>query len=245
MRYSLITGFVLLILALPTSALSQKVTIAPNEPTVGNCFPFGDGNMQEWPPVMGFIYKNVPAFQLNTGDILAFDMGAMNSTDVQLKIELARTTVNGGIDPALPYTTVVTNTQTPLNPNGDNIIGNFEMQFTAEAPFSFPGGGLIIRFSEPSVSYQQAVLCEEVLVRATSADTSGFFVLRFFSDPDGLPPYMFGGTEESIGGFRVMEPLVPVANVPAFSHLGILITVISMCFAGIYFYRKKLVKKIF
>ena len=115
------------------------------------------------------------------------------------------------------------------------------MQFTAEAPFSFPGGGLIIRFSDPSIAYQQNQSCEEVLVRATAADTSGNFVLRFFSDADGLPPYMFGGTDESIGGFRVMEPVAPITNVPTLSMLGTIFTIIIMGLAGYFFYRKKIV----
>jgi hypothetical protein len=153
---------------------------------------------------MGFIYQNVPAFELKEGDILAFDLGAVNSADVQLDIELASTTVNGGDAPVLPFVQVVSNTQTPFNPNGDAVQGDFEMMFIAEAPFSFPGGGLIIRFSNPSAAYQLNTNCDQVLVHGNSADTSGFFVKRFWSDPDGQPPYDFEDLED-IGAFAVFS----------------------------------------
>jgi hypothetical protein len=61
----------------------------------------------------GFIYKNLPAFQLKPGDQLAFDETAggyplyFNSA---IDIEMAATTENGGEVgdvPATPYTLVV------------------------------------------------------------------------------------------------------------------------------------------
>ena len=67
---------------------------------------------------MGFVYQNVPAFNLKTGDTIAFDLGAQNNVDIQLQISMAATTVNGGDIPG-PYTTVVNNTQVPLNPRGN------------------------------------------------------------------------------------------------------------------------------
>ncbi len=204
----LVTGFVLLFFAFPRASSAQIITIFPDTPVTDNCFPFGSGEIGlpdfTWPPFMGFIYQNVPAFELNVGDILAFDLGAVNSADVQLDIELAATTVNGGDEPVLPFVQVVSNTQTPFNPNGDTVVGDFEMMFIAEAPFSFPGGGLIIRFSNPSAAYQLNTGCDQVLVHGNSADTSGFFVKRFWSDPDGEPPYDFED-EEDIGAFTIFS----------------------------------------
>jgi hypothetical protein len=188
------------------------VTIAPQTHTIGNCYPFGGGTdtdpTSSWEPYMGFVYKNVPAFQLKTGDSLAFDLGAMNDVNIQLEIALAATSVNGGDVPAQPFTTVVTNTQTPANPRGDTTVGNFELSFTAQAPFSFPGGGLIIRFVNPSPSFAPDMNCDAVLVRTTSSDPSNNFVERFFRDADGTAPYD-DGDFASIGGFRVTLADVP------------------------------------
>jgi len=46
-----------------------------------------------------------------------------------------------------PIERSVQDAQVPVNPGGNTVMGDYELQFTAEAPFSFPGGGLIIRFS--------------------------------------------------------------------------------------------------
>lgn len=220
-----VLSIIVLSLAFVNEASSQQtLTIEPAEPTVGNCYPFGGGFSEpddRWPPFMGFIYQNVPAFRLNPGDTLAFDLGQVNSADVMLQIDMAATTTNGGIDPVLPFTTVVTNGQTPLNPNGDTIIGNFEMMFTVGSPFSFPGGGLIIRFSNPSAQYvlNAGDACDQVLVNADTSDSSENFVLRFFEDDDGLPPYDDDG-DGDIGGFRIMNN-DPIRNIPTLSEWGL------------------------
>jgi hypothetical protein len=191
------------------------VTIAPASPTTANCFPFASGI--NWAPFMGFVYQNVPAFQVKTGDAIAFDLSGTNpEADVQLDIEMAATTTNGG-DVSQSFTKVVTNTQTPANPRGDLITGNFELRFIAQAPFSFPGGGLIIRFSNPSASYVMDGNCEADLVGTSGADSSGYFVKRFYKDPDGVPPYANEDADPGdIGGFQLtladVPPSTPVAK---------------------------------
>jgi hypothetical protein len=194
------------------------VTVFPNNPTVGICFPFGIGNPaspSRWTPFANFTYQNVPSFELRTGDTLAFDLGAVNDADIELDIALARTVTNGSIVEGEPYTTVVTNDQTPANPRGDTTVGNFELRFTAEAPFSFPGGGLIIRFSDPSTSYEADNTCTQVLVKGSSSDTSGFFVRVGLRDADGVAPWPDGNTT-NIGAFRVVttDPTPPVPPEP-------------------------------
>ncbi len=221
----------LIIFIAPAVTKAQTVTtVTPATPGVGNCFPFGNSSSEgeAWGPFMGFIYQNVPAFSIQPGDILAFDLGDMNTVDVQLDIELAATTSNGGESPDLPFTKVVSNTQIPLNPNGNDIIGDFEMQFTVDAAFDFPGGGLIIRFSNTAGPYDLYVDCAQVLVNASAADPSGFFITRYFGDPDGIPPYNFSDGE-SIGGFRVIAsdtpppPPPPVfVGVPTLSEWGMM-----------------------
>jgi hypothetical protein len=161
-----------------------------------------------WTPYMGFVYKNVPAFQLKVGDSLAFDLGHMNNANIQLEIALSPTTSNGGDTPSGVFQTVVQNTQTPTNPRGDTTVGNFELSFTAQAPFNFPGGGLIIRFANPSPSYAADSSCTSVLVRTTSSDPSNNFVERFWGDTDGAAPWE-NPDPASIGGFRVTLADVP------------------------------------
>jgi len=201
---------------------ATTVNVTPDMPaTAGdNCFPFGLGGNDTgefWTPYMGFVYKDVPAFQLKTGDKLAFDLVAMNDVDVQVKIEFAPTTGNGGDTPSLPFTTVVTNTQTPTNPRGDTTLENYELGFTAEAPFNFSGGGLIIRFSDPSAGYLTdtgAGHCDGVLGGADSADPSGFFVERYYGDADGVTPYE-NFDVGSLAGFRLTLADVPQPAPPA------------------------------
>jgi hypothetical protein len=179
---------------------STTVNVNPADPPgESNEFPFGKGD--SWPQ-LGFVYKNIPAFNLKAGDTIAFDLGALNNVDIQLQISMAATTVNGGDIPGA-YTTVVNNTQVPVNPRGNTVMGDYELQFTAEAPFSFPGGGLIIRFSNPGGAYATDIQADPTLLNvATGTDSSGFFVERFFHDADGLPPYT-DSDAISIGGFRL------------------------------------------
>jgi uncharacterized repeat protein (TIGR01451 family) len=193
--------------------------IKPAEPSVSSCLAFGAGpggigggspGFDGTSPYMGFIYQNVPPFELEIGNTLAFDLGLENDFDVEIDIAMAATTVNGGEIEAETFKTVVTNTQTPKNPRGDDVIGNFELQFVAEEAFSFPGGGLIIRFSNGSEAYRQDLTCNEsqVGVVATTTDSSGNFVRAFWSDDDGVSPWepdlgAVSLTREIIGGFQI------------------------------------------
>jgi hypothetical protein len=204
-------------LVLPAAASADEtrvVTVAPASPQFANCGPFGIGgpSMSTWVPYEVFIYKNVPAFDLKVDDILAFDTYKVNDQDVQIDIELAPTTVNGGDIPVEPFTKVVTNTQTPLNPRGNTVTNDFEMQFRAQAPFSFPGGGLIIRFSNPSSTYATDTTCTFDMPFTDSSDPSGFFVHRAYRDADGLPPWNVSDVS-GIGGFQVTS-FIPVVKPP-------------------------------
>lgn len=193
---------------------STTVTVAPNTPNANNDFPFGSGLI--WPPFMGFVYKNVPAFQLKASDALAFDLSLMNDNDDQLDIALAPTTVNGGDVPAASFTTVVTNTQTPANPKGNTISGDYELGYTAQAPFSFPGGGLIIRFSNPGPALAADTTSNSPLQNGgDSSDSSGFFVNRFTADPDGVYPWTGGSFTYDIGAFRLTLADPPIRQPPA------------------------------
>ena len=193
------------------------VTVEPDVPDVGNCAPFGirpsgnPGITGPWGPFGGFIYQNVPAFNLQVGGTLAFDLGAPNDVDIGLDIHMAPTTVNGGTSETGNFTKIVSNTAAPSNPRGDSITGNYELEFMAENPFIFPGGGLIIRFSNPSATYKTDITCTQVLVHGDPSDTSGFFVERFFPDANGFSPWDVE-FPDTIGAFRVSTVAQPMPN---------------------------------
>ena len=207
--------------------IMQKVeTIAPDTPAVGNCFPFGigaagnPGITAPWGPFGGFVYQNLPAFDLAVGDAIAFDLGLQNDVDIGLDIDLAATPVDGGDVPAGAFTRIVSNTQTAVNPRGDAIVGNYELEFSAENAFSFGGGGLIIRFSNPSATFAADTTCDQVLVSGDATDTSGYFVKRLLRDSDGDSPWSESLTDR-IGAFRVGSgPLTTAATVEVYTGLA-------------------------
>jgi hypothetical protein len=195
-------------------ANAGTVTIQGNSPTVGNCYPFGGtDNSPGWVPFAGFVYKNVPKFNLQPGDTLAFDLAVQNDVNIQLQIDMVATTTNGGDTPAGSFITLVPNAQLPQNPMGNTILGDFELGFKVTQGFNFPGGGLIIRFSNPGGAYAADTTCGQVMNRADASDSSGFFVERFYYDTDGVPPFSNVETG-SIGAFRVIftDPPVPTLD---------------------------------
>jgi hypothetical protein len=223
--------------------LAQPViTIAPDSPEISNCFPFGGyasgGNI--WVPYHLFFYQNIPAFNLQVGDVVAFDLGAPNDADIQLQIDMA--THDGApwssTAESSPFTTIVTNTQTPANPRGNDILGDFELQFTAEAPYSFPGGNLIIRFSNPSASYQTDSTCTQVLHVGTSTDTSGYFIARVYRDSDGVAPWDGDSDLVDIGAFQVgAGQQQQLTGIPTVSLFGIMLLAALIAGGGLIFLR--------
>jgi hypothetical protein len=214
-----------LVLGLPgfASAASPKtITIAADAPSVENCWPFDqvvnpDDATDHWTPYFGFVYKNIPAFALKSGDTLAFDLGARNvDHDIQVDIAMAPATNGTDVNTA-PFTRVVQNTQTPSNPRGNEVAGDYELGFTAQDAFTFAGGGLIIRISNPGPSFIGDPTCDDSLVGAnTGADPSGFFVSRVFTDPDGVSPWA-DGDSGPISQFRLT--LQPTSNSFSFGEL--------------------------
>jgi hypothetical protein len=206
----------------PRASAETTITVAPVTPQFNNCWPFGlGGGGMSWGPHMAFIYRSIPAFELKPGDRIAFDThgvntaGGVNPVSIQLEIALARTTVNGGTQNAQTFETVVTNGQTAAAPSGDTIAGNFDLAYSAEIPFSFPGGGLIIRFSNPAPGYAADSFCNGNLVGAGAGDPSGFFVQRAFTDADGNFPWT-GASNSDIGAVQltILDPLPPDTEPP-------------------------------
>ena len=173
----------------PTASADTTVTINPTTPS-GNNQPFGaTTGLCTWLPYAAFVYKNVPAFELKSGDTVAFDMRIPNDVDIHTDIALAPTTTNGGDTNAAAFQKIVSTAQTPSNPRGNLTIGDFELKFKAEAPFSFAGGGLIIRFSNPSGTFTTDGMCDGVVVTGDATDASGYFVERSITDADGVAPW--------------------------------------------------------
>jgi hypothetical protein len=213
----LIAAVVCSVLALPASgfaATSKTITVGADTPETGNCWPFGESfdlmdPTDHWTPYFGFVYQNVPAFHLKTGDALGFDLGSTNDHDFQADIALAPAK-NGTDVNSAAFTNVVTNNQTPRNPRGDDTEGDYEMGFVSEGDFNFAGGGLIIRFSNPGPSFAGDGTCDGELVGAAdSTDASGSFVSRVFTDADGVSPWD-EGDEGPIAQFRLI--LSPTSN---------------------------------
>ena len=167
-----------------------------------NCIPFGMPYTSSTDH-MGFIYANLPAFDLYAGDTLAFDLGAQNDVDITMDIAVAATSSNGGIEPdANGFTTIATGV-TASTPRGNTVQGDYELGFLLDADFSFAGGGLIIRFQASANSaFANDNSCTQVLMYANSSDSSGYFVRRFYLDPDGLYPWS-GSDTSVIGGFEI------------------------------------------
>jgi Ca2+-binding RTX toxin-like protein len=209
---ALLTASLALLVLGAAPAGAATISIVPQTPSSGtNTFPFGHGTT--WNPFAAFIYRNIPAFELKPGDTVAFDMRAENGTNIEMDYDFAPTTFNGSDVAAAPFTRVILNTQTPANPKGDSIEGNFELQYKATTPFSFPGGGLIIRLSNPSPAFAADTTTTQNLRGADASDSSGFFLKRSTSDPDGQAPWANSAGGNEIAAFRLTTADEPPAGV--------------------------------
>jgi hypothetical protein len=177
--------------AIGSAEAATTVSVTPASPTMtAYGSPFGES--ESWDPYMAFVYKNVPAFSLKPGDTIAFDLSHQNDVDIQLQIAMAGTTTNGGDVNAAPFTEIVPSSQVPLNPKGNTTFGDYELTFAAQAPFSFPGGGLLIRFGNPSGAFAadpNAPGSGVLENNALPTDPSGYFVRRDVRDGDGSAPW--------------------------------------------------------
>jgi PKD domain len=204
------------LLALPTAASAATITIQGT--TVqgpANCYPFGGGT--GFSPFAGFIYQNIPAFTLGAGDKVAFDLGAVNTSTIVLDIAMAHTVSNGSQQQdASGFTTIIT-AGSPTG-MGDTVLGNYDLVFTAQSPFAFPGGGLIIRFKAAG-AYASVGTCNQVLGYSSAGDSSGLFVARFYSDADGVFPFPNNDTS-SIGIVRITTSVHAMTNGPYTGSTG-------------------------
>ena len=187
-----------------SAANAAVLTVEPEQPKLqSSCLAFGAGGFEAVLPFMGLMYLNLPLINLGPGDTLAFDLSAMNDADVEIDIDIA------DFDPvaleAGRFTKIVSNTQTPVNPRGDDIFGNYELQFLVEDSFSSTGSSIMLRFSNPSADYALDTTCTQVGVTAApTSDTSVLFAAAFFGDADGLSPWENINFDDSLtNGFQI------------------------------------------
>jgi hypothetical protein len=216
---------------------STSLAIVPTSSTfVGNCIPFG-ANDSQW-GFRGFIYKNIPAFSLPVGGKIRFDLGRQNDVDIRRNIFFGTanknpsgTCCNEDIEvDANGWIKVVDESQTLGTPRGNTVINDYELTYTAEAAFEFPGGGFLIGFqANPYATYTDDV-CNQVLVSANSNDASGYFYGRFYSQPN-LSTGALGTDNIDLAGF-ILEDLIicddmdgdgicdDVDNCPSIANVG-------------------------
>jgi hypothetical protein len=197
--------------ALPASSPAagpKTITVGAASPDpLGDCRPFGEASnlLAPWQPYMGFVYQNLPPFHLKVGDGLGFDLLAANDQDIQLDVAMAPATNGTDVNTA-PFTTVVTNNQAPRNARGDDTVGDYELGFVSEGDFDFPGGGLIIRLSNPAPALAADDSCDGRVAGADNLiqpDASGFFLRRVYADADGVSPWDHSDSS-SIAQFRLI-----------------------------------------
>lgn len=216
MRLQTLCGTLVLAFALAAPAGAATVTVRPAGSSLSNsCYVFGivGTGGAEWTPYAGYVYKNIPAFALAPGDTIAFDTHATNDADIHLNVALAATASNGAPDPVGAFTQVVSNTQTAASPRGNTVPNDFDLKFKAEAPFSFPGGGLVIRFSNPSGAFASDTTCPTGNLGGAIAasDSSGFFVQSFYRDTDGTYPWDHANAND-IGSFQIVNAPPPAGQ---------------------------------
>jgi hypothetical protein len=202
------------------------LSIIPASPTfLNNCIPFGNNTDFGF---TGFIYRDVPAFNMNVGDKIRFDLGALNSVDIRRNIYFSAANKNPegpncarsqGVA-AVSWSQVVSDGQIPVNSMGNNIVGDFELTYLAESAFSFVGGALLVGFQGSPPAAFADFGCEQVLNQTSCNDASGQFYGRFCLQPDLYLGVLdgvssCGGSGESRIGGMVLEQSIPCAEIDA------------------------------
>jgi hypothetical protein len=122
-----------------------------------------------------YTYKNLQAITICPGDLLAFDLIYPNEMRPAFaSISFSSTTVEN-------YQVVVEDSE--ASSAGNNVVGDFETQFTINHHYVLAGGGLIIRFKMGGIAATSNGFVNDqsyngYVRTAQSSDTSGYF----FSD---------------------------------------------------------------
>ncbi len=200
-------------LAAPRTSSADVITIDDGAMPELARFPFTCSKGVDpvlWLPHMGFVYRKVEPFELVPGDRIAFDiqMPAGPQTDLgfapQLDIALAHAP-----DPNMPFVpadlpgsdfTIVANDAIAAS-FGNQTVGDYELAFTVDTRFSFPGGGLIIRVSDPKGELAERTIqqCLDVIAADQQPNGTNRLVGTFRLDNDGEYPWI--PAEETMNSF--------------------------------------------
>ncbi len=197
---------ILLGLALSVAAATPYAatsTYAGTSTVVSNCIPFGCPDT--YGPQMGFVYKNIGAFSLNAGDIIAFDTGAVHGYELNFDLSLAATTTDGGTTAAGPFTMV---SSLGSGHYGDSIVGNYDLTFVASSSFSFAGGGLIINFENTNGSVFDNLGTQNLVYSSDNPYT----VRRYFNGTSvgDMSNASFSDGTDVVGNMRIITNVTPV-----------------------------------
>ncbi len=192
-------------LAAPRRSAADVITIDDAGLQGTTSIPFTcsvDGDSPLWLPTMGFVYRNVEAFDLSPGDTVAFDIqmpGAATDLGFRPQLDLALAHASDPLNPFLPdhvagsatdFTTI--GHGAIASGPGNKVVRDYDLVFTADTPFHFPGGGLIIRVARP-----QGVLATRTDADCVSAITA-----------DIQPT----GSNRLVGTFKLDDGESPFAN---------------------------------
>jgi OOP family OmpA-OmpF porin len=201
-RWGLMAIVMVVGLVAPRRSSADVITIDDGAVPSTTSIPFtcalGTDN-QIWLPYMGFVYRRVEPFELSPGDTIAFDiqMRTIDPDDLgfapQLDIALAYAP-----DPANPFKpsdlpgatdfTIVAHSAIAAS-KGNRAVEDYDLAYTVDTPFKFPGGGLIIRVGNPKDPL------------ASKTDVDCLPVITADQQPNG--------TNRLVGTFKLEDPEYP------------------------------------
>ena len=195
-------------LGAPRRASADVITIDDGNVPGTTAIPFtcsiGMDN-QIWLPSMGFVYRNVEAFQLSPGDIIAFDiqmppMGPQPNLGFYPQLDIALAYAPDPLTPFKPDDlrgggrasdfTIVAHAAAAAS-QGNPMPGDYDLAFKVDAPFNFPGGDLIIRVTNPigTLASKMESECLPVITADTQPSGSNRLVGTFKLDSDAEYPW--------------------------------------------------------
>ncbi|OFC70304.1 PEP-CTERM sorting domain-containing protein [Alteromonas confluentis] len=200
--------------ALATSGMANAglLTYEGATQNVGNCIPFGCPD--SYGPHMGFVYQDIDAFTLNVGDTIAFDIGAVNDSELSFDLSLSATTVNGGTT-AAGFSFV---SSLGAGFYGDTVVGNYDLIFTATNTFTFNGGGLIVDFLNTNGPVNDFTYDQNLVYGNNNPNAVG----RYYRGATAGDVSEFDSY--SVGNFQVntFDAIQPPTTVPEPSTLAVL-----------------------
>jgi OmpA-OmpF porin, OOP family len=161
-----------------------------------------DGDSRLWLPTMGFVYRSVEPFDLAVGDTIAFDLRMPDDKPADLgfrpQLDLALAHAS---DPATPFVpdhaagattdfTTIGHAAIASGP-GNRVLRDYDLVFTADTPFHFPGGGLIIRVARPQgpLATKADIDCVFAVTADVAPTGTNRLVGTFQLDTDGEFPF--------------------------------------------------------